>query len=88
MVTLLRIHRACTRVHMAHHAQPQREARRAAPRDILRAIRRVAERLRFEHTDAAGAAAPDVRRAGCHGVPVLCGVVCELDTPSILHHKL
>ena len=57
MVTLLRIHRACTRVHMAHHAQPQREARRAAPRDVLRAIRRVAERLRFEHAKAKHAAA-------------------------------
>ena len=37
--------------------------------------------------DAAGAAAPDVRPR-CHGVPVLCGVVCELGTPSTLHHKL
>ena len=37
--------------------------------------------------DAAGAAAPDVRPR-CHGVPVLCGVVCELDTSSTLHHKL
>ena len=37
--------------------------------------------------DAAGAAAPDVRPR-CHGVPVLCGVVCELNTPSTLHHKL
>ena len=37
--------------------------------------------------DAAGAAAPDVRPR-CHGVPVLCGVVCELGTPNTLHHKL
>ena len=37
--------------------------------------------------DAAGVAAPDVRPR-CHGVPVLCGVVCEVDTPSTLHHKL
>ena len=37
--------------------------------------------------DAAGAAAPDVRPR-CHGIPVLCGVVCEVDTPSTLHHKL
>ena len=52
-VALLQIHRARTRIHMAHHAQPQREARRAAPRDILRAIKqRVAERLRFEHAKA------------------------------------
>ena len=36
---------------------------------------------------AAGAAAPDVRPR-CHGVPVLCGVVCEPDTPSTLDHKL
>ena len=36
---------------------------------------------------AAGAAVPEVwlRR---HVVPVLCGVVCELDTSSTLHHKL
>ena len=27
-------------------------------------------------------------RPRCHGVPVLCGVVCELGTPSTLHHKL
>ena len=49
-VTLLQIHRARTRLYMAHHAQPQHDARRTAPRDILRAIKqRVADRLRFEH---------------------------------------
>ena len=37
--------------------------------------------------DGAGAAAPDVRPR-CHGVPVLCGVVCELDTPSTPHQRL
>ena len=38
---------------MAYHAQPRHDARRATPRDILRAIRqRVAERVRYEHTRA------------------------------------
>ena len=37
--------------------------------------------------DGTGAAAPDVRPR-CHGVPVLCGVVCELDTPSTPHQRL
>ena len=55
---LLQIHRARTRLHMAYHAQPRHDARRAAPKDILRAIKqRVAERVRFEHAKAKHAAA-------------------------------
>ena len=43
---------------MAYHAQPRHDARRAAPKDILRAIKqRVAERVRFEHAKAKHAAA-------------------------------
>ena len=39
-VTMLQIHQARTRVHMAHHAQGgPHEAKRAAPRHILRAVR-------------------------------------------------
>ena len=55
---LLQVHRARTRLHMAYHAQPRHDARRAASKDILRAInQRVAERVRFEHAKAKHAAA-------------------------------
>ena len=52
--TLLKIHQARTRVHLAHHdARGPRTARRARPQDILRAIRqRVASRLQYEHARA------------------------------------
>ena len=53
-VTLLQLHQARTRVHMAHHAQGgPHEAKRATPRHILRAVRqRVAGQVRYEHDRA------------------------------------
>jgi hypothetical protein len=53
-VTLLQIHQARTRVHMAHHAQGgPHEAKRATPRHILRAVRqRVAGQVQYEYDKA------------------------------------
>ena len=53
-VTLLQLHQARTRVHMAHHAQGgPHEAKRATPRHILRAVRqRVAGQVQYEHDRA------------------------------------
>ena len=57
-VTLLQLHRARTRLHMAYHAHPRHDARRAESKDVLRAVKqRVAERVRFEYAKARHAAA-------------------------------
>ena len=54
----LQLHHARTRLHMAYHAQPKHDARRAEPKDVLRAVKqRVAERVRFEYAKARHAAA-------------------------------
>ena len=53
-VTLLKLHQARTRAHMAYHdPKGQREPRQTKPRHILRAIRqRCALRLSYEHAKA------------------------------------
>ena len=64
-VTLLKLHQARNRVHMAYHGpKGSREARRATPRDILRALRlRVTQRVQYERSKATHAARCEPRVA-------------------------
>jgi hypothetical protein len=64
-VALLKLHQARNRVHMAYHdPKGSREARRARPRDILRAIRlRVTQRVQYERSKATHAARCEPRAA-------------------------
>ena len=64
-VTLLKLHQARNRIHMAYHdPKGSREARRAKPRDILRDIRlRVTQRVQYERSKATHAARCEPRAA-------------------------
>ena len=73
-VTLLRLHQAPTRAHMAYHdPSGPREPRQTKPRHILRAIRqRCALRLDYEHAKATHmrpALSPSPARGRARGTP-------------------
>ena len=64
-VTLLKLHQARNRVHMAYHdPKGSRDARQARPKDILRAVRlRVTQRVQYERSKATHAAKCEPRAA-------------------------
>ena len=56
-VTLLKLHQARTRAHMAYHAEPRRRPAKTSTRDVVRAVKlRVLQRVEFEHSKAKHAA--------------------------------